>query len=285
MFLTKGFVVAAFLVACWDSSVRSSQAFADEIEVEENTAEAEEGKSVETGEGENAEGDEAKGQAFVDSAKELQDKLGQLKALLDAKGEGADPALKERLSGLEDQLKTLGLDGLTGGGASESNPALTEFLSGCVALAMRRVGIQRPATLGALRKLAEKKLPPAEAAKVELWRMVAVCVADFTEDEYADYKAGKMKMLPKALVDASKKPEAEQKVLEIEAGHWEELRKISAGLLKELVGDKGDNKPPVFYGLLAMIPLGLMIAFIAKLYRDMQKNQEGKKAKKDKKSK
>merc|ERR1719253_303812 len=54
----------------------------------------------------------AKAEAFVDSAKELNEKLAQLKALLDAKGEGADPALKERLQGLQQQLQGLGLDGL-----------------------------------------------------------------------------------------------------------------------------------------------------------------------------
>merc|ERR1719440_329775 len=109
-----------------------------------------------------------------------------------------------------------------GGGAPGSNKDLTEFLSGCVAMSMRRAGVQRQSTLGSLRRLADNKLPPEEAAKQELWKMVGVCVADFTEEEFADFKSGKLKMLPKAYVDASKKPEAEKKVMEIDAQVWKE---------------------------------------------------------------
>jgi hypothetical protein len=285
MFLTRGLVAIALVAVCLDSSSRWSLARAEdppaeaEVKVEDDKAEA---SPAEAGEGESADED-AKGQQFVDSAKELQEKLGQLKALLDAKGgDGADPALKERLSGLEDQLKSLGLDGLTGGGAGE-NSALTEFLSACLVLSMRRVGVQRQATLSALRKLASNKLLPAEAAKVELWRMVGVCVADFTEEEYNDYKAGKMKMLPKAYVDASKKPEAEEKVVGLEAAHWEELRKISEGLHKELVGDTSKEKLPVMYGVLAMVPFAVGIGFLAKLYMNMNKEKEEKAKKKEQK--
>lgn len=221
--------------------------------------------------------EEEKGQKFVDSAKELQEKLGQLKALLDAKGEGADPALKEKLAGLEDQLKGLGLEGLTGGAAG-SNPELTEFLGACVAMSMRRAGMQRPATLGALRKLVENKMPPAEAAKNELWRMVAVCVGDFREDEFADFKTGKMKILPKAYVDESKKPEAEKKVLEIDEQVWGELRKISDGLLKELAGPPAE-KPPMGAAYFLLIPFLGMIGFMCKLFFDMQKRNADKESK------
>lgn len=228
--------------------------------------------------------DGEKGQQFVDSAKELQEKLGQLKALLDAKGMDADPALKERLAGLEDQLKGLGLDGLMGGGAAPgSNKDLSDFLSGCIALSMRRVGVQRPSTLGALRRLAENKLTPAEAAKQELWRMVGVCVADFTEDEFKDYKTGKLKVLPKAYVDASKKPEAEKKVMEIDAQVWEELRLVATGLMKELGHSGEDDKPPINYGLLALIPFGLAIGFLIKLFLDMKKRENAQKEAKAKK--
>merc|ERR1719163_951729 len=80
----------------------------------------EEGAAGEGGEGGEGQTDEEKGQAFADSAKELQEKLAQLRALLDAKGEGADPGLKEKLAGLESQLKGLGLEELTGGGTQNS---------------------------------------------------------------------------------------------------------------------------------------------------------------------
>jgi len=292
-------ILALFVVSVQAQDPPAEAAAPADVKVEDTPAEAKaegevkaEGEAKAEGddapaEGEAKEGEEAKGQQFVDSARELQEKLGQLKALLDAKGEGADPGLKEKLAGLEDQLKGLGLDGLTGGGGP--NPELTEFLGACVAMSMRRAGMQRPATLSALRKLVDNRLPPAEAAKNELWRMVGVCVGDFREDEFADFKAGRMKILPKSYVDESKKPEAEKKVMEIDAQVWEELRKISKGLLEEMQGPVGP--PPAFNAsYLAMIPVGLMMAFMGKLFYDMQKRNAEKdekdaekKAKKDKK--
>lgn len=81
-------------------------------------------------------------------------------------------------------------------------------------------------------------------------------------------------------MDASKKPEAEQKVLEIDAQVWEELRRLSEGLLKELAGGSGEN-PPFNAAYLALIPFGLAVAFMAKKFLDMQKGKEDKgKAKK-----
>jgi len=272
-----------------DESAEAPAADAADVQVTEGgEAAAAEGGEVAAAEGgeakEEGSPDEAKGQEFVDSARELQEKLGQLRALLDAKGEGADPALKERLQGLESQLKTLGLDGL-GGGVAGANPELTEFLGACVAMSMRRVGMQRPATLGALRKLVQGKLPPAEAAKNELWRMVAVCITDFKEDELQSYKSGKVKILPKVYVDESKKPEAEKKVLEIDDQVWEELRKISDGLLLELQGDPANaEKPPFSIAYLFFIPFLGAIGFLAYLFMNMQNDKETKNAKKEKKA-
>merc|ERR1711879_456345 len=156
-------------------------------------------------------------------------------------------------------LQGLGLGDLGGGSSPGSNKELTEFLNGCVGLAMRKAGVQRQSTLGALRQMAEKKLERKQAAKMDLWRMVAVCVGDFSEEEFADFKSGKMKTLPKAHVEASKSPEAEQKVIEIEDSIWEELRLIAAALTSEL---GGGETPPMNFGLLAIIPLCIMLGFI-----------------------
>jgi len=223
--------------------------------------------------------DAASGEAFADSARELQDKLAQLKALLDAKGGDADPQLKERLAGLEDQLKGLGLDGLTGGAGS--NKELTEFLSGCVVLTMRRVGFQRPSTVGNLRRLADKKFTTEQASKIDFFKMVAVCVSDFTEEQYADYKQGKVKVLPKAMLDEAKKPEAVKKVLDIDAEIWGELHHV-AGILIEQFAPSGD-KPQTWYGWLAAVPLLGMIGYLAFRFREMQKKDTAKKDKASKK--
>merc|ERR1711966_260637 len=112
--------------------------------------------------------------------------------------------------------------------------------------------------------------------------MIGVCVGDFKEDEFADFKAGKMKILPKAYVDAAKKPEAEKAVLEIDQQVWDELRKISAGLLNELSGGTGE-KPPFNVAYLAFIPLAAMVAYMVYLFLDMQKTKEEKASRKEKK--
>lgn len=281
MFASRCLALLAVLVVLLDLSARPPYVQAqDDVEVTTESAEgaaAEPAKEADAAAGEGEAVDEEKSQQFVDSAKELQEKLAQLKALLDAKGD-ADPGLKEKLAGLESQLSGLGLDGLTGGAA---NPELTEFLGGCVAMSMRRLGMHKSSTLGALRKLSEGKLPPEEAAKNELWRMVGVCVSEFKADEYADFKSGKTKMLPKTYVEQSKKPEAEAKVMEIEAQNWEELKRISAGLLQELTGGDGE-KPPFNAGLLAFIPLLVVAGFLGKMYLDNQKDKDLKSSKKKK---
>jgi hypothetical protein len=279
IFASRCAAIWALFAVCLDLSAKPLCIQAQDVEVTDDSANAPEPVQEASEGGEAA--DEDKGQQFVDSAKELQEKLAQLKALLDAKEGGADPGLKEKLAGLENQLKGLGLDGLTGGGESQE---VTEFLGACVAMSMRRLGMQRPATLGALKKLVDNKLPPEEAAKNELWRMVGVCVQDFKEDEFADFKAGKVKVLPKAYVDASKKPEAEKMIMDMDAQHWESLRTISKGLLTELTGGSGES-PPFNAAYLAMIPLVLMVAFMAKLFLDMKKRNEEEAKKKSKKSK
>lgn len=253
-----------------------------EAEVSEGEAGASTGADAASGDGA-----EAKGADFSESAKDLGEKLNQLRALLDAKGEDADPALKERLAGLQSQLSALGIgDALGGGGGSAipSSPELTEFLSGCVAMSMRRVGVKRPSTLGALRRLVDGKMSPSEAAKVDLYRMIGVCVNEFTEDELTQFKAGKLTVLPKSYVDASKKPTAEEHVKNLDENIWKELRVIAAGLLKEIVGDTEQSQVPYYVGLLGAVPVVLMVGFLARKFFDMQREKVEKSEKKEKRS-
>lgn len=223
----------------------------------------------------------AKAQEYLNSANDLQDKLGQLKALLDAKGADADPQLKERLAGLEKQLGSLGLGSLTGSAAG-SSPELTEFLSACVAMTVKRVGLQRPSTLSALSRVADGKMSREDAKQNDVWRMVATCIGQFTEDEFEQYKAGQVASLPKSYVELAKKPEAEGAVGELDDSVWNELKTIAGGLVKELTA--GKEAPPLFYGTIALIPFGLAMAFLAKKFFDMTKRHEDQDKKKKNKA-
>lgn len=218
---------------------------------------------------------EAQAKAFADSAGELQEKLAQLKSLLDKKGENADPQLKERLKGLESQLDSLGL-GL-GGGASKE---LTEFLGGCVAMSLRRAGARRPSTLGALRQMAKGRLEPAEAANTELWRMCSVCIADLTDVELGQFKAGKLTVLPQAMADKANKPEGKEAVTAMEASIYKELKVVADALLTTFAGDDEGTGVPAYAGLIAGIPIAAIFAFLGKKFMDMQKREEEAQAKK-----
>lgn len=230
-------------------------------------------------EAESREDAEARAASFAASAKELQDKLGQLKALLDKKGESADPALKERLQGLEQQLESLGL-GL-GGGSVGATKELHEFLAGCVSMSIRRAGVRRPSTLGALRKMANNKLTPTQAAETELFRMVGVCIAELTDAELGQFKAGKLTILPQAMVDKAAKPDAKELVTAMEAGVYKELPVVSGALLKQIGGE--EDPLPIKQGLLAGLPLLAVLGFLGKKFFDMQKREGAKKEKKEKK--
>lgn len=225
--------------------------------------------------------DEAKGQEFADSAKELQEKLAQLKALLDAKGEGTDPALQERLAGLQNQLETLGLGDLSNMGGLQRSPELSEFVQTCIALSVRKAGMNRPSVIGALRRLGDDKMSMQEAAQIDLYRLFAVCANELTEEEHQNFKKSKLAVMPKAYVDAAKKPEAEALVTGLDAAIWAELKVIAGGLSKELGGRRDDSTgPSVMWGVVAFVPMSLVIGFLTKKFIDMQKSQEEKKDKK-----
>lgn len=268
----------ALLLAVFAFSPAWHLASAEDVVVEDGDDSEKPAEAAATeGEPESEADAEARAQAFASSAQELQEKLGQLKALLDKKGEGADPALKERLKGLEEQLDSLGL-GLGGG----SNKELAEFLGGCVAMSMRRAGVRRPSTLGALRKMANNKLTPEQAADTELFRMVGVCVAELTDAELAQFKAGKLSMLPQAMADKAAKAEAKEQVTGMEPGVYKELRLVSEALLKQFAGDD-EGALPMKQGLMAGIPLIAIFAFLGKKFMDMQKREQEDAAKREKK--
>lgn len=224
----------------------------------------------------------------MDSAKELQDKLGQLKALLAKKGDSVDPELKERLQGLEQQLDSLNLDGLTGlaGGAGSGSKELQEFLGGCIMMSLRRAGARRPQTLGALRRLA-KGVTQEEGADVELVRMVAVCVNELTDVELGQFRAGQLQILPQHLTAQAAQPSGRDAVLGIEATVWEQLGPVAAAMQEQLVGDVDANKLPGSTALIAGVPLLLIFAFLGKKFfemkqREVHKKDKGKKKTKDK---
>jgi len=225
--------------------------------------------------------DDAKAEAYANSYGELQDKMSQLQSLLAAKGEGADPELKERLASLQKQLGGLGLGDIGGAPEPGSNPELTEFLTGCVIMSMKRIGMQRMSTIESLSKVVEDKMSPEQASKNELWKMVAICVSEFTDKDLENFKRGKLDKLPSAYVAMAKEPKAETAVMEIEKEIWAELKLVAAGLVKQLGNQEGAVEPaPIWIGMIGAVPFILAIGFLAKKFLEMQNRENTKKDKK-----
>jgi len=220
----------------------------------------------------------------MDSAKELVDKLATLKALLDKGGYNQDPQLKEQLNNLEKQLTSLGIqDGLGGVSDVDVKEELNAFLGGCVAMSMRRIGTKSSATQNSLRLMANGRMTPDEAAKSELWKLVAVCVTRITDVEFTQFKAGKMASLPKKYVDIASKPEAEDIVDEVEDHIWTELRTIAKTLSDEMSAGQPQGPVTAWYGYVAGVPVLCAVALLAKKFMDMRAEEESRKNKAKKK--
>jgi len=248
-------------------------AWAQEVEVEDGEEDTAAAEAPEVSGGGSA-------ASLAASAQELQEKLAQLKGLLEKRADGADPALQERLKGLEAQLKSLNLQGDSDLG---ENRELHEFLAGCLMMSLRRAGPKRPAATGALRRLASGSITQQEASELEIFRMVAVCVNELTDAEHEQVKVGKLAILPKALAEKASAPEAKSQVMSIEADVWGALKEATGALLEQLGDDSTSQRPPVFQGLLAAVPVTIMVAFLAKKFFDMQNRETMKKDKSAKK--
>jgi hypothetical protein len=257
-------LAAAFCAVCVTGQEVEAATPASEVEVVAPEADANSAATAET---------------IVDSAKELSEKLGQLKALLDKKGDAADPVLKERLEGLEQQLSGLGLSSFVNP-EQASSPELREFLGSCVMMSLRRAGAQRPATLSALARLADKETTMERAGDFEFVRMVAICVNELTDDELKEIKTGRLTVLPKGLAAKAAEPESKAEVLKIEAPVWAELQVVAAAMQKQLVGDAEAQRPPIMQGLAAAVPVLGMIIFMGSKFLEMQKREAAKQDKK-----
>lgn len=243
-----------------------------------------EAEAAETGEVGEAAASEAVN--MEDSASELSQKLEQLKALLDAKGDNADPDLKARLAGLSSQLASLGLGDMADGlGGVPQSKELTEFLTVCVGLSMKHMTStsSKSQAVTALKLLVKDKLKPEQAKSMDMWKLTATCINELTEQELAQFKKHKLAKLPKVYVDAAKKPEAEKQVLELDEQIWGELKVIATAL----VGDEEEPPPPIIPGILAGVLFLGAVGFLGKKFMDMQsanekkdkKKREGKKSK------
>merc|ERR1712113_229576 len=118
---------------------------------------------------------EEKASSYADSAKEVQDKLGLLTSLLEKRGDKADPALKEQLKALQEQLEGLGI----GQGVTQ-NTEQTKLLDACLVLSVRRAGGQRPSVFTALKRFGDTSRSKKDAADSDLAKMTVACIHELS---------------------------------------------------------------------------------------------------------
>jgi len=243
--------------------------------------------------------DAAPSQSFTDSARELREKLGQLKSLLDKRSDSVDPGLKERLEGLTKQLSSLGLDGLADmtdsrldgvADMTESKKsAEKQVITACISMAVKRVGLKRSVALRSLKMLASGTMKPQVASEDQLMRTIVVCLGGLSDAEFKQFTAGKLDTLPKALADKAVSSASKAEVLALEGefpGIWEQLASAASPVymsLKEAAAKEAPPPVPIRYGLLAGVPIVLAVAFLSKKFLDMQQDLKMKvKLKKEK---
>lgn len=237
--------------------------------------------------------------SMVDSMAELQQKLGQLKKLVDDRT-GDDPAMKERMEGLMKQLEGLGLGDLASQGKAASEKdrkAEVQVMTACLSLSLQSAfPTRRSSSLSTLKRMASGKMTKEEASGLPVMRMVAVCIKDLSNDEFKKFTHGKLTSLPDALKAKAALPESKEQVLKLEEdipSIWEEMLATVAAPMEIAAQEAADKEPkppvPSSYGLLALVPLLLIAAFLGKKFLDMQNAQrsreeqkKGKAAKKNK---
>lgn len=222
-----------------------------------------------------------------DKSKELLAKLGQLRQLIQAKGDKVSPDELASLKKLEKMLsETFG----TGAGLGESagsSKEVTEYFTACVALALGRVsGSKRVDALASLKRLSEDKFTPAQASESEFFRMTISCLNRLTDDEYDLFKAGSLKQLPIAHVDASKKPEMTDEVVNADPSFWGELKIVAQGL--GALGEPeapGSSIPTWVLPILGLPVFGGMVFVIKRLMDQLDEKESRKEEKAAKKAK
>lgn len=247
----------------------------DEVKVED----------VPTDEGDKAKNEEPSEEDLKkaeESAEEFAAKMKQLKALLKAKGENADPALLKQLEGLQGQLEKLGMADMLSDEPKEEN---AELLTACTVMSVKRIGATRMSLLENLRKSGEDEITKEEAKDIDLFRQTCVCINELTQGDLDDYRANheRMRILPGKMAGQAQR-EGDKCVMELEDGLFEQLKPLHKSFhqsLKENVSTGTTQGAPGWLSALLAIPF--LIAVLGLAYKMYKLNEERNNPKKKKK--
>lgn len=205
----------------------------------------------------------------------MREKLDEVKALIAARSGDMDQDTLDKVESLERQLDALE--------SQHTELALNASrVPACMAMSARRQGGLRNASVeAALRGLAEGTLPVAEAARMDLYRMIAVCIANVSVKDLEDFRDGKLPHLPDAYAERAEGPEGEAQVAELFVEDWEYLSQLAVHFLPQpgfsLFGRFGSSPPPMLFLMFLLVPFVNLLRYFSAAYHERsQRKQEAK---------
>lgn len=195
---------------------------------------------------------------------DMREKFRQLQELVSARGEDVDPAVLERVAALQKQLEELE--------SRQQEQERNDRPPACLGLAVNQLFSNRKAEIEEqLKELADGKVQAADAAKLDLFRLTAVCIRNVTDEEIREFVAGKGEGLQEAHVEQAFQPESEALVLGLGVDDWEELT-LSAqrAIAANQRAKKNSQMPPWFLGLMSIAPAIQLFMWLRKKYTERQ---------------
>lgn len=207
---------------------------------------------------------------------ELREKLDEVNALIAARGGEVDQDTLDKVEGLERQLEALELQHVELALNASRVPA-------CMVMsAKRQGGLRNAGVKAALRGLAEDTLPVAEAAKMDLYRMIAVCIASVSVKDLEDFRDGKLLHLPDAYAEQAAGLEGEAQVAELFVEDWKYLSQLAAHFLQPPPGSGLFGRfESLLFLMFLIVPAVNLFRFLRMWYHERsQRKQEAKAPKK-----
>lgn len=193
-------------------------------------------------------------------ARLLRQRFVELQHLMSTRSNEVDPTVLGQMEALKEQLESLEKR------ASALAPRPISRAAACTSLAIEAAGgVRAPSVVNAFKALTEQHIPVAEAAGLSIFRLIASCFNDITDEHLLEFKNKTLFQLPAIYVEKAESSEGEAQVLELYAETWEELKDTYAQIRQggKVASTWGGNKPPVqFYFMLAVVPTMHLLRYL-----------------------
>jgi len=189
-----------------------------------------------------------------DGASALRERLEEVRGLIHDRAGDVNPQVLERVRQLEVQVEALEQ------AAAQTGPI--GRIPACFAMALERAGGTKDLEVEhALRALADSLLPVYEAASIHLFRMIAVCASNITDEELDAFRSGSLSELPQVYEQLSQEAEAKTRVQELYAEDWDMLSFGAQRVLRRLPQQRS-SQPPAYMLFFVAVPIANLISYL-----------------------